>query len=48
MTKSPKKQPECRNCPQPFLLDHQSDENYCWDDVDEFDNDNDGSDELAT
>ena len=48
VTKSPKKQPECRNCHQPFLLDHQCDENYYWDDVDEFGNDSDGSDDLAT
>ena len=47
VTKSPQTQPECRNCHQPFLLNHQCDENYYWDDDDEFGNDSDGSDDSA-
>ena len=47
VTKSPQTQPECRNCHQPFLLNHQCDENYYWDDDDKFGNASDGSDDSA-
>ena len=40
--------PECRNCHQPFLLNHQCDESYDeLDDDSEFGDDSDGSDYIA-
>ena len=38
--------PECRNCHEPFLLNHQCDESYDEDDEDEFGDDSD-EDEFA-
>ena len=39
--------PECRNCHEPFLLNHQCDESYDEDDEDEFGDDSDDSDWYA-
>ena len=40
--------PECRNCHEPFLLNHQCDESYDEDDEDEFGDDSDDSEGMRS